>query len=378
LREDGAPAVRTVLVATGAGAALLLASLGYGSWRLGQETTEPGPKVCLAQCNISMERGVIEMHPAEMLKRLWHLSADALREEPDVDLVVWPETMLPGELRLQVIPLLRSAEDIPDPDSGDRLLDNSIALARDVRYIVGDQLRCAALVGWHVSERDATGRAVREYNSAVFLSDRGTYVDRYDKIHLVPFGEFTPLRRYLPFVVDIIESKVGQAPNLTPGRDSTVFELNGTGFGATICYEDTFPYLTRRLVQNGARFVLNLTNDAWFENSPELDMHAAICVFRAVENRVPVARAANTGVSCVIDSCGRITRRVQDRFGFQRQVEGALVDQLRLDKRRTLYTATGDLAGWVCALFTAAAVGALLRRRIVLSRSAKRASPGGR
>jgi len=374
LRGDGVPRRSALAVATCVSAVVLAASVAYGSWRLGQEATEPGPKVCVVQPNFPMVRGTITEEPADIIRTMVDLSTDALEAEPDVDLVVWPETMVPGELRLEIIPAFRRKAPMPETPTGDSLLEWSNALARYMRRTVSGELKCATLVGWHVGRPSGKDQPAVHYNSAVLLSPDGVYVDRYDKIHLVPFGEFTPLKRFLPFVVRLIEDRVGEAPNLTSGKDSTVFSVRGVPFGATICYEDTFPYLTRRLVRRGARFMVNLTNDAWFENSPELDMHAAVCVFRAVENRIPVARAANTGISCIIDSAGRIVKRVEDRFGFYRQVEGTLVGRLHLDGRRTLYTDVGDLVGWVCVALTMLAVVVLVRLHTV--RKADQAKAG--
>jgi len=370
LREDGGPGGRRAAAAAIVSVGLLAASIAYGAWRLGQASMRSGPKVCLVQCNISMSGGLIEDEPADILRKMLNLTTDAMREEPDVDLVVWPETMMPGELRLATIPLLASGDPIERLATDDMYLDFSNELARFMRQAVAEKLKCSTLVGWHVGGRDTTGSRRREFNSAVLLSEEGAYVGRYDKMHLVPFGEFIPLRRFLPFVVRLIEKKVGQAPNLTPGEEATVLNVARVPFGVTICYEDTFPRITRALVRGGARFMVNLTNDAWFENTVELDMHAAICVFRAVENRIPVVRSANTGVSCIIDSCGRIVDRVQDRFGFYREVEGALVGRVELDDRRTLYTAAGDVTGWACLVLTAILVGVLVWRRLSRRQSA--------
>ena len=125
-------------------------------------------------------------------------------------------------------------------------------------------------------------------------------VARYDKIHLVPFGEYVPLKRLLSFV-EAIAAEVGE---FTPGRDRVIFPLRGAPFGTVICYEVIFPDLFRRFVRDGARFMVNITNDAWFGDSGGPLQHLATVPLRAVENGVAIARAANTGVSALVHPSG--------------------------------------------------------------------------
>jgi apolipoprotein N-acyltransferase len=204
------------------------------------------------------------------------------------------------------------------------------------------------LVGSTALTRDPVGR----YNSAYFITPQGRIAGRYDKIHLVIFGEYTPLVDTLPFLSFFRPQVMG--PDLTPGKLRQLFDLPVAGgpfdhaqgreakFGVTICYEDSVADLFSRFVADGADFMVNITNDGWFQNSTELDEHLAVCTFRAVENRVPIARCANTGISALIAPDGRIEERIV------KGVEGTLVGNLSMTKLKSFYTAHGDLFAWAC------------------------------
>ena len=121
-------------------------------------------------------------------------------------------------------------------------------------------------------------------------------------MQLVPFGEYVPLKRLL-FFVEAIAAEIG---DFTPGREATIFPLEGAPFGTVICYEVIFPDLFRRFVAGGASFMMNITNDAWFGDSGGPLQHLAMVPLRAVENGVAIVRAANTGVSALVLPSGRI------------------------------------------------------------------------
>lgn len=191
-------------------------------------------------------------------------------------------------------------------------------------------------------------------NSAYLLDASGHVVSRYDKIHLVPFGEYVPLSSILFFINKMVEG-IG---DFAPGKDYTIFSFpltthsaSGgsqltTPFGVVICFEVIFPELVRRFVQEGADMMITITNDAWFGRSSAPYQHFSMVVFRSVENRVPFVRAANTGISGFIEVSGRI-RQTTDLF-----TEAALTDTVRISGRRTLYTRLGDLFADVCGIIT--------------------------
>ena len=195
--------------------------------------------------------------------------------------------------------------------------------------------------------------ALQELNRAYLVSPDGRELGTYDKIHLVPFGEYVPFQSVLFFVQRLVVA-IG---DVVPGVDPVVFSLPAGRFGVLICYEDIFPALTRRFVARGADFLVNVTNDAWFGRSSAPYQHLAQATLRAVENRVPLVRVANTGISAVIDSDGRIR--------WQGPLEEAIqhVDEISWPGVRTFYTRFGDVFAWGCALVTivALAVGATRR-----------------
>ena len=154
----------------------------------------------------------------------------------------------------------------------------------------------------------------------------------------MPFGEYTPLRDVLPFLARMVPYETG----FSAGKGFHIFKVGKWRFGVTICFEDTIPYVSRGLVSKGAEFLVNISNDGWFQASAELDQHLAFSTFRCIENRVPMARAANTGVSSIVTSTG-VVQDILDVDGAWRGVEGILIGKLTLDKRQTFYMAHGDL-----------------------------------
>jgi apolipoprotein N-acyltransferase len=207
---------------------------------------------------------------------------------------------------------------------------------------------------------------------------------RYDKIHLVPFGEFVPFRntrflgisfhwlyRYLNRLCPFSYGGTIEY-SLWPGEEYTAFDLKAGGqnvrFGAPICYEDTVPYVIRNYVWDGGRrrvdFLINISNDGWFLHGDELPQHLAICVFRAVENRIGIARAVNTGISGFIDPCGHVYSLVEkDGRAYGPGTVGYRVAAVKLDQRISLYSRAGDWFAILCVLCTAALwVGAVITR----------------
>jgi apolipoprotein N-acyltransferase len=189
------------------------------------------------------------------------------------------------------------------------------------------------------------GKTDRKYllsNSAVLLDKSGRVSYVYDKIHMVPFGEYVPLHKILFFINKMV---VGIG-DYTPG-DQYIRAVTPFGqFATLICYEIIFPGLVRKFYANGGDFMVTITNDAWFGRTTGPYQHFSMAVFRAVENRKPVIRAANTGVSGFIDSSGRIISRTGI---FQRLV---LTQNVRTDTTRSFYSKYGDLFTYVWIIFS--------------------------
>ena len=201
-------------------------------------------------------------------------------------------------------------------------------------------------------ERD--GDRMRYLNSAFFFTPTGQVGPRSDKIHLVPFGEYVPLANLLPFVHKMVEG-IG---DFVPGSKFVTFPTGKGDAGVLVCYEGIFPELARGYIRQGSRFLVNITNDAWFGRSSAPMQHLSMYAFRAVENRVPVVRAANTGISSFIDSTGRIADTTPLFH------EAVLVGEIRLTNRVTFHTLHGDLfVHLLCAGFVLLLVGVARRKR---------------
>lgn len=187
-------------------------------------------------------------------------------------------------------------------------------------------------------------------NSAYLLSPDGVILGRYDKRHLVPFGEYIPLRPVLFFLEKLVEG-IG---DFEAGTVSTVMALpigsgadrNTVKFGVVICYEVIFPNLVREFAVNGAQFMVTITNDAWFGKSAAAFQHFGMVVLRAVENRVAFARSANTGISGLIDPLGRILHATPI---FTEEV---VTGRIPVGRARTFYTQQGDVFAYGCVIIT--------------------------
>lgn len=234
------------------------------------------------------------------------------------DLVVWPETALPDYVRES---------------------RRSYDLVRDLT-----RQGAPLLVGSMDIEWEETGRP-RYFNSAILFDDQGRLVQAYDKIHLVMFGEYVPLQRFIPFASAMTPIEA----NFDAGDEHTVFRVPGTvhTFAVLICFEDTVARLSRAAVRHGARLLINQTNVAWFRTSPASQQHLTHSVFRAVENRVPLVRAANTGVSGGIDRFGRLHNILTDGDG-NTFISGFAIVPVKpapLSQSQTFYTRYGDWFG---------------------------------
>jgi len=177
----------------------------------------------------------------------------------------------------------------------------------------------------------------RFMNSA-YVVDPESRTHRYDKVHLVPFGEYVPLSWLLTFV----EALAGHQGSLTKGPTHSILPLGDLSVGVPICYEIVFPEISRKFVKNGAELICTLSNDAWFGRTSGPYQHFAATVFRAIENRVPVLRCANSGVSGLVDATGRI--RLETPI-FVRRTD---VVEVQLAKQTSVFREVGELFAYLC------------------------------
>jgi apolipoprotein N-acyltransferase len=313
------------------GVALMVAgSLTYGTWRIEKidraADTAPKRAIALVQGNIDQSVKWLPSFQHETLQRYGTLSAAALKTDPD--LVIWPETALPfyflheGDLTVETLRLVRASR---------------------AYFLLGSP------------SFSKTGQRTRYYNSAYLVDPSGKVMGKYDKVHLVPYGEYVPLKRYFPFLGKMVEA-VG---DFDSGNEGQVLSWGDDRVGVLICFEAIFPELARSMVQNGAKLLINITNDAWFGKSSAPYQHLSMVVFRAVENHRAVARAANTGISAFVDPVGRL---LDETPLFE---EAIRTRSLPMMSNKSFYARHGDIFAVACILMSLVIWVAAFRNRFL-------------
>lgn len=270
-------------------------------------------RVSVVQANIPLAQTWDARQKDRIIDEHLDLSRTAMADRPD--LIVWPETAFPPYIWEDAGPLERVR---------DFVRENAVPL----------------LFG-------AVTHPSREYyNSALWLDRDGHSGEIYHKRHLVMFGEYIPLRRQIPLI-----DKLAPVDDFTAGQRAVLFEPKpGVKVSPLICVEDTVPGLARDAVRNGANVLVNLTNDAWFTDSPGARLHLQSALFRAVENRVPLVRSTNTGISCAIDSKGGIQGCVRNSQGREILIAGVGSFAVIPGSGGSFYTKFGDIFTLLCFL----------------------------
>jgi apolipoprotein N-acyltransferase len=294
-------------------AILMSMTLFYGQRRIQsidrQIATAPLAKVAVIQGNIDQALKWDARFQLETTLKYIRLSHESKRQQPD--LVIWPETATPFYFQY-------------NKELSQRVINGIIATGADF------------LIGSPSFQRKP--ESVDYYNSAYLIRSDGTISGKYDKTHLVPFGEYVPWGEYLPFLGKLVE-QVGDFKAGVPGK---TLPWRNHHIGVLICYELMFPTLARTQVNNKADLLINITNDAWYGDTAAPFQHFSIAVFRAVENRRSLIRAANTGISGFIDPAGRI---IAPTPLF---VEAIAVQSVPVIREKTFYTRHGDLFAQIC------------------------------
>jgi apolipoprotein N-acyltransferase len=325
---------------------LLAAWYGYGLFRLAEPLGPKAFRAGLVQANIDPNTDWQRIREPVMA-RLEYYTVRAVRD--GAEFVSWAETSVMDyifhSLRYErLVPSYKAGADFAR-----RIL--SIPILTGVPLLTG--LPDARLM---------PDRSIQYQNSAAFIETNGRVQAKYDKIHLVPFGEWFPFGRIFPFVKSLLESL--QAGDYTPGEHRTIFRFRDWKFSVLICYEGVFGGEARRFVADGAQFFVNITDDMWSFNRRAHLQHAALDIFRSVENRVPFLRCGNSGTTCLIDPHGKIAARIEPlRPGY-------LVADVRFLRtpRTTVYTRIGDVFGVsclglaLCLALVSFAMGAVERR----------------
>jgi apolipoprotein N-acyltransferase len=296
-------------------ALLLLSTLVYGYITITNTITGNRIKISLVQGNIEQAKKWDRSYRNYILERYEELSREASKDQPR--LVIWPEAATPGFVL-----------------SDFALKNRIVGLVREMKAYF--------LIGSSEYPKFRKGRSgfSGSGNTALFLSSDGKVLGQYLKIHLVPFAETVPYQKVIPWPRFIVPEtmKVFEVP----GNEITLFDLEGAKFGVLICWESIFPGLFRSFVKDGAQFMVNITNEGWFNKPTIFYQYVAMNVFRAVENRVYLVRCANTGISCFIDPYGRILGKVKNEKGEEIFVPGVLTAPVVAVDSETIYTRCGD------------------------------------
>jgi apolipoprotein N-acyltransferase len=337
-------------------AALLLAgALGYGYWRLAEADTKttgdsPGVRIALIQGNSLADWKADASRGHQIMREYRELSEQAVvaakerGDERRLDLIVWPETMFLSRL-------VSFDADFQLPSIVDRTKEEIAAIGQQDMASLVRLLGTPVLVGverWHYAAAAAAPRDApplpRRYNSAALVARDGKIVGTYDKMHRVMFGEYIPFADRLPFLYRLTPLTGG----IAAGAEPKALELDGVRFAPNICYETAIPHVIRRQVATlrargeSPDVLVNVTNDAWYWGSSELDQHLACGVYRAVETRRPLVIAANGGISAWIDQWGRI------RAQSPRQKPDIILADVELHEMPSLYIKLGDWFAGAC------------------------------
>jgi len=294
--------------------AILILVLAYGCWVTGQKRDYKMVKVGIVQPNISLEEDWDERLKPWIIDKTIHLTQKL--QDQKLELIVWPEASLPG------------------------VISDDPFLTMKIQSVAGS-MHIPILIGTIAKVGD------QYYNSAFLIGADGQMLGRYDKIHLVPFGEYLPLRPVLGWI-----SKIVPLDDFTSGKTYKIFSISPSqkSFGILICFEDTLGYLRRNFAQAGADFFVNMTNDAWFKDTKAPFLHLQAAVFGCVENHRSLARAANTGISALVDPWGHIIATVHNVQGKETFIEGTAWGSLPLNHEKTFYTKCGDIFTYLCFL----------------------------
>jgi len=327
-RETGARRRRALAGLAG----VVLLVFADGAQRLEQATPEAGRlRVGLVQANIPQDEKWSPGLATENVRK--HVVLTERAADAGARLVVWPESAVPWDVD-QSPPVLEHLR--------------GLVQGRGIHLLFGND------------DHDATAPQARAFVGAKLMTPAGELSYRYHKMRLVPFGEYVPIQPLLTLGGRVAAKVVDQVADFTPGDSFAIADVEGRRVSASICYEAIFPDLLRAFTARGSQLLVNVTNDAWYGRSSAPFQHFAMARFRAVENGRYLVRAANTGISAVVDPRGRVVERTPLFEPALIVKDVPLVDEL------TLYAARGDVFAWACVGATLSfTVFVLLARRRV-------------
>jgi apolipoprotein N-acyltransferase len=312
---------RGIIGAALAAVIMISAAWFYGALRIKSidalAVKSASEKIAVVQGNIEQSLKWDPAFQVETVRKYTRLTRLADNQKPD--LIVWPETATPFYFLYDT-----------------RLSDMVIRAIRQIatHFLIGSP---------SFSQKD---KRIEYFNSAYLMGPDGNAIGKYDKAHLVPYGEYVPLKKWLPF----LGKMVAQVGDFVAGKKGETLAWNDYKLGVLICYEIIFSDLSRAVTKNGAAVLINITNDAWYGKTSAPYQHFSMAVLRAVENRRSLIRAANTGISGFIDPVGRVTASTQ-LF-----TDAVLIKSVPVLKNVTFYTRYGDLFARLCLAITLFAI----------------------
>ncbi len=305
-------------------AAVIALVIGYGAIRIHMvdqsASTAEKLKVGLVQANLDAGE---RYDGSDLFLRAHREMSREIKNTGGADLIMWPENIV--------------------------FLDQSTLRKGNLSYLTGD-VQIPTLFGTITRTDDATSR--RFYNSAVLVDGSGTVQGTYDKMVLVPLGEYIPFGDIFPFLY----SWSPYSSRLWPGENVEPLRLGTHFISVSICYEDIFPGQIRKLMEGGRdrrvpEAMFNMTDDSWYGDTVEPTEHLALATFRSIEHRRALVRTTNTGISAIVDPAGRITRSISQ------WTKGSIVGEVPMLQGRTFYAVTGDWFGYLCIILALTMIG---------------------
>jgi apolipoprotein N-acyltransferase len=316
-----------IIVAAG----LIVVSLIYGTVRLNEPVSnEKKMKLVLVQA-LSSPRTEWKREKWGVLKRLTDLSRQSFEENEGIDLIVWTETAIRTSLRPN---LIHGTSYHVKIQKLIQELKTYFIIGSPDNYHKGEntKLNVENLTKIYPTKGDEEIWT----NSAYFLDGNGEIISKYNKMKLTPFGEHFPIGKRMRFLQRILD-KFTDSAGFIPGIDYTVFEHEKMKFSVVICWEGTYGYFIRKFVQNGADVIINISNDMWTKTRAGHFQHFSMTKFRAIENRIWYARAANDGVTAFINPHGEVVKILPIKE------VGYIVGEVSSRVRSTFYTKYGDI-----------------------------------
>jgi len=311
---------------------LLVATFSYSFWRVqaieSRLTNSPTLNAGVVQGNIDQSQKWNPTIQGATVKTYLVQSSALLRSDLKPDLLLWPETALP---------FYPPGHPLLSPIS---------------RFLQGEQVMLLTGSPWYERE-SLTGDGLKLYNSSLLFNTEGKIVNRTSKSHLVPFGEYVPFKKFLPFIAPLVEG-VG---DFIPGEIADPPACKNAKIGVLICFESIFPDISRKWVNTGANLLVNITNDAWYGKSSAPHQTLAMTRLRAVETRRSIVRSANTGFSAFIDPLGRVQEKSPLFVNWQS------VRPVELMEERTIFVRGGFAFPLACLILTLIAFVFTIRKR---------------